>query len=189
MIKYISKYASEPETISGGYHHALNDAPACLKASPLKTAVRRFFTSTRMAARPPRPAPPRPPTLLLHLRRSRSRPDCVPHPPEARHLSHLASHQRHPEPAPSPTSTRGPCLNYDRTSHSAPSRNFPPLTSGRSPTSTLLPVASPTSTAHNTTWTPIPTPIWSWLFWHDGQRHRRKSPEAGRLQCQQLMSA
>ena len=132
---------------------------------------------------------PRPPTLLLCLRRSRSQPDCVPHPPEARRFSHLASYQRHPEPAPSPTSTRGPCLNYNRTSHSALSRNFPPLTSGRSPTSTLLPVASPTSATHNTTWTPIPTPIWSWLFWHDGQRHRRKSPEAGRLQCQQLMSA
>ena len=40
-------------------------------------------------------APPRPPILPLHLRRSRSRPDCVPHPPEARRLSHLASHQRH----------------------------------------------------------------------------------------------
>ena len=103
--------------------------------------------------------PPRPPTLLLHLRRSRSRPDCVPHPPEARRLLHLASRQRHPEPAPSPTSTHGPCPNYDCTSHSAQSRNFPPLMSGRSQTSTSLPVASPTSAAHNRTWTPIPTPI------------------------------
>ena len=51
------------------------------------------------------------------------------------------------------------CPNYDCTSRSAWSKNFPPLTSGRSSTSTSPPLASPTSATHNRTWMPTLTPI------------------------------
>ena len=54
-----------------------------------------------------------------------------------------------PSWTPSPTSTSRLCPNYDCTSRSAWSKSFPPLTSGRSSTSTSPPLASPTSAPHN----------------------------------------
>ena len=98
-----------------------------------------------------------PPSCFLFANRapppSRSRPDDVPRPPEACRRPRLASPSR---TAPLPTSTRGPCPNYDCTSRSARSKSFPPYTSSMS-TSPL--VASPTSATHNRTWMPTPTPI------------------------------
>ena len=54
-----------------------------------------------------------------------------------------------------PTLTSRPCPNYDCTSRSAWSKSFSPLKSRRSSTKHL------TSVAHNRTWMPTLTPIWS----------------------------
>ena len=63
-----------------------------------------------------------------------------------------------PSRTPSPTSTFRSCPNYDCTSRSAWSKSFPPLTLGRSSTSTSPPLASPPP-PHNRTWMPTLTLI------------------------------
>ena len=87
---------------------------------------------------------------------SRSRPDCVPHPPDVRCRSRLASRQRHSEPLPRPLRCAGPgpCPNYGCTSCSTRSKSISPLRLGMSSMSTSPLVAFPTSAVYNRTWMP-----------------------------------
>ena len=90
--------------------------------------------------------------------------------------------------APLPTSTHGPCPNYDCTTRSTWSNSISPLRLGMSSMSTSLLVAFPTSAVYNRTWMPTLTPNRSRTYAH-GQRYHRQSREAGRLQYQRLVSS
>ena len=89
---------------------------------------------------------------------SRNWPNGVPCPLEAPRSLCLASRQRYPRPLLRPLRHVGPVPTT--TAQAVPrSQRAVPLMSGRSSTNALPPVASPTSTAHNGTWTPTLIPI------------------------------
>ena len=89
---------------------------------------------------------------------SRNWPNGVPCPPEAPRSLCLASRQRYPRPLLRPLRHVGPVPTTTAQAVQRSQRAVP-LMLGRSSTNALPPVASPTSTAHNGTWTPTLIPI------------------------------